>query len=102
MSDSNPDALFGHVASQLNRFDLAYLHIIEPRIKGNVAIAEGLHPVASGRLRKIFHGTIVAAGGFEPETAETIVKSGDATWWRSDGTFCRTPICPSASGRGCR
>jgi N-ethylmaleimide reductase len=41
MSDSNPAALFDYVAEQLNRFGLAYLHIIEPRIKGNVLIAEG-------------------------------------------------------------
>jgi N-ethylmaleimide reductase len=40
MSDSNPDVLFDYVARQLDRFGLAYLHIIEPRVKGNVLIAE--------------------------------------------------------------
>ena len=34
VSDSNPIALFDYVAKQLNHFGLAYLHIIEPRIKG--------------------------------------------------------------------
>ena len=34
LSDSTPIALFDYVAKQLNRFGLAYLHIIEPRIKG--------------------------------------------------------------------
>src|SRR5579863_5280071 len=78
MSDSNPDVLFDYVARQLNRFGLAYLHIIEPRVKGNVLIADGQGPVATERLRKIFRGRIVAAGGFEPETAEAIVEKGDA------------------------
>ncbi|MGA2421852.1 MAG: alkene reductase, partial [Candidatus Acidiferrum sp.] len=32
MSDSNPDADFDSVAAQLNRFGLAYLHIVEPRV----------------------------------------------------------------------
>jgi hypothetical protein len=32
--------------------------------------AENLAPIASERLRKIFRGTIIAAGGFEPDTAE--------------------------------
>ncbi len=41
MSDSNPKALFAYVTEQLNQFGLAYLHIIEPRVKGNVVIAEG-------------------------------------------------------------
>jgi N-ethylmaleimide reductase len=34
MGDSDPRALFDYVAAQLNRFDLAYLHVIEPRVKG--------------------------------------------------------------------
>ncbi len=61
MSDSNPQALFDYVADQLNRFGLAYLHIIEPRIKGNVLAAEGQAPIASEQLRKIFKGKIIAA-----------------------------------------
>lgn len=78
MSDSNPEATFSYVAGQLNRLGLAYLHIIEPRIKGNDEVAPGLPPVASSRLRKVFRGKILAAGGFDPESAEAIVESGDA------------------------
>jgi N-ethylmaleimide reductase len=78
MSDSNPKALFACVAEQLNRFGLAYLHIIEPRVKGNVVIDEGQAPGAAEQLRKIFKGRIIAAGGFEPDTAEAIVEEGDA------------------------
>jgi N-ethylmaleimide reductase len=78
MSDSNPQALFDYVADQLSPLRLAYLHIIEPRIKGNVLVAEGQGPIASEQLRKIFKGKIIAAGGFEPDTAEAIVEKGDA------------------------
>src|SRR5260370_34180957 len=77
MSDSNSDALFDYVAAQINRFGLAYLHIIEPRVKGNVLIVEGQEPVATERLRKIFKGRIIAAGGFEPDTAEAVCEKGD-------------------------
>src|SRR5580693_796206 len=66
MSDSNPEVTFGYVAEQLNRFDLAYLHVVEPRIVGAEAPVEGQPPVAAAQLRKIFKGTILAAGGFEP------------------------------------
>ena len=59
---------------QLNRFGLAYLHIIEPRVKGNVTINEGQGPIAAGQLRRVFEGKIVAAGGFEADTAEAIAN----------------------------
>lgn len=61
MSDSDPETLFAYLASQLNQFGLAYLHIIEPRVKGNVVLQEGQAPVASHQLRKLFKGKIVAA-----------------------------------------
>src|SRR5712691_634650 len=56
MSDSNPGTLFDDVAEQRNRLRLAYLHMIEPRGKGNVRIAEGQGPMAAGWLRHIFKG----------------------------------------------
>jgi N-ethylmaleimide reductase len=78
MSDSNPDALFEYAAEQLNRFSLAYLHLIEPRIKGPELRADGLPPVAAHWLRHIFKGPIIAGGGFDRESAEEIVDQGDA------------------------
>lgn len=78
MHDSNPIALFSYAAEQLNKFGLAYLHIIEPRIKGSFEEGEGLQPVASAHLRKIFKGTIISAGGFDREDAEAIIERGDA------------------------
>jgi N-ethylmaleimide reductase len=78
MSDSNPGYLFSYAAGQLNRFDLAYLHLIEPRIVGSRLRADGLPPVAAHQLRRVFRGPIIAAGGFERDSAEAIVDSGDA------------------------
>src|SRR5580700_1249094 len=94
MSDSDPIALFKYVAKQLNRFDLAYLHIIEPRIKGNVLVAEGQGHIASARLRKIFTGKIIAAGGFEPDTAEAAVRDGDADLVAFGRYFVSNPDLP--------
>ena len=94
MSDSNPQALFGYVAEQLNRFDLAYLHVIEPRVKGNVVVAEGQAPIASEGLRRIFKGKIVAAGGFEPDTAEAVVENGAADAVAFGRHFISNPDLP--------
>jgi N-ethylmaleimide reductase len=94
MSDSNPQALFAYVAEQLNRFGLAYLHIIEPRVKGNVVIAEGQAPIAAELLRKIFKGKIIAAGGFEPDTAEAVVEKGNADAVAFGRLFVSNPDLP--------
>jgi N-ethylmaleimide reductase len=94
MSDSNPQALFAYVAAQLNRFGLAYLHIVEPRVKGNVVIAEGQAPIAAEQLRKIFKGKIIGAGGFEPDSAEAIVERGDADAIAFGRHFVSNPDLP--------
>ena len=94
MNDSNPNALFFYVAEQLNRFNLAYLHIVEPRVKGNVVVAEGQGAIAAEQLRKIFKGNIVAAGGFEPDTAEAIVKTGNAEAVAFGRHFISNPDLP--------
>jgi N-ethylmaleimide reductase len=79
MADSDPRALFHHIAECLNDFNLAYLHVIEPRIKGGELIAKEQGPVAAQELSKVFRGSIIAAGGFEPDTAEATVANGDAS-----------------------
>jgi N-ethylmaleimide reductase len=78
MSDRNPDALYTYLAEQLNRFSLAYLRVIEPRVKGNVVIHEGQGWIATAKLRKFYKGVMNSAGGYEPDTAEALIKSGDS------------------------
>ncbi len=76
VSDSDPCALFSHVAGHLNQFPLAYLSLIEPRIAGSDLVDPKQGPIAAEWLRPIFKGRLIAAGGFEPDTAEAAVSSG--------------------------
>jgi N-ethylmaleimide reductase len=94
MSDSNPTAHFAYIGEQLDKCGLAYLHLIEPRIKGNAAVAEGLPPLAAGELRKVFKGNILAAGGFEPDSAEAIIETGDADFVAFGRHFIANPDLP--------
>ena len=94
MADSNPRALFRYVAERLNDFELAYLHVIEPRIKGGELIAKGQGPVAAQELSKVFRGSIIAAGGFEPDTAEATVANGDASLIAFGRQFIANPDLP--------
>jgi len=94
MSDSDPEKTFGYVAEQMNRFGLAYLHIIEPRIVGAEAPVEGEAAVAAAQIRKLFKGNIIAAGGFLPEGAEEIVAKGDADLVAFGRYFSSNPDLP--------
>jgi N-ethylmaleimide reductase len=100
MADSDPRTLFRHVAERLDGFGLAYLHIIEPRIKGGELIAEAQGPVAAQELSKLFHGPVIAAGGFQPETAETTIASGDASLIAFGRQFIANPDLPSRIKHG--
>jgi len=95
MGDSNPHALFNHVAVRLNEYGLAYLHVIEPRVRGFELIAEGQGPVAAQELRKLFDGPIIATGGFEPDTAEEAIARGDADLIGFARWFISNPDLPA-------
>ncbi len=94
ISDSDPEATFGHFAERLNERPLAYLHIIEPRVKGVETISEGQEPVASAFLRKIFKGAIIAAGGFNKPGAVKILENGDADLVAFGRLFTSNPDLP--------
>ena len=94
MGDTDPEALFSSVAEQLNQFNLAYLHIIEPRVKGNIVTEEGQGPIGSERLRKIYKGKIIAAGGFEPASAEETIRAGIADAVAFGRHFVSNPDLP--------
>jgi N-ethylmaleimide reductase len=102
VSDSDPNALFSHAAAQLNRFGLAYLHLIEPRIDGSKLRADGLPPVAAHQLRSVFNGPIIAAGGFERDSAEEIVEAGDADLVAFGRHFAANPDLVERLRRGLR
>jgi len=94
VSDSNPEATFGYVAEQLNNFDLAYLHIIEPRVMGDLTKVENGEPVAAAYLRKVYKGNIIVAGGFTGDSAEAILRKGDADLVTFGRYFASNPDLP--------
>ncbi|SAK67662.1 NADH-flavin oxidoreductase/NADH oxidase [Caballeronia pedi] len=94
ISDSNPEATFGHFAARLNGYGLAYLHVIEPRVMGTETLDAGQAPVASSFLRKLFDGPIIAAGGFDRAGAEQIVQRGDADLVAFGRWFSSNPDLP--------
>jgi N-ethylmaleimide reductase len=100
MSDSTPAATFGYVAEQLDRLDIAYLHVIEPRIKGIEEIADGQAPIAAQHLRPKFRHTLIAAGGFTKDAAEAILAAGAADLVAFGRHFISNPDLPDRFRRG--
>jgi N-ethylmaleimide reductase len=94
ISDSDPQATFSAFARALNRYPLAYLHIIEPRVNGVETIDEGQAPIASQFLRQIFSGPIIAAGAFDRTGAEAILAKGDADLVAFGRFFTSNPDLP--------
>lgn len=94
MSDSDPPGTFGHVAGHLDRLGIVYLHVIEPRIKGIEEIAKGQAPVAAQQLRQKFNRILIAAGGFNGESAAAIIAAGDADLVAFGRLFIANPDLP--------
>jgi N-ethylmaleimide reductase len=94
MSDSDPVTTFGYVVGKLDRLGIAYLHVVEPRIKGIEEIAKGQAPIAAQHLRQKFSRALIAAGGFTGESAAAIVAAGDADLVAFGRHFISNPDLP--------
>ncbi|MGO4378040.1 alkene reductase [Pseudoduganella sp. RAF53_2] len=101
MSDSDPVALFSYVAGELNKLNLAYLHLIEPRIAGNIEDENrDQAPIAARLIRQHFKGLIIAAGGFDGESAKAILEEGAADLVAFGRHFIANPDLPERLRNG--
>jgi N-ethylmaleimide reductase len=66
---------FTFVARELDRFGLAYLHVVD-------GLAFGFHqlgdPMTLAEFRKVYHGPLIGNCGYTQETAETAIVEGYA------------------------
>jgi N-ethylmaleimide reductase len=96
MHDDDPEATFGHIASQLNDFRLAYLHVINPDA---AALDRGEEPDPGALrilalMREKYHGTLMLAGGFDHDTAEAWLEAGRADLIAFGRKFIANPDLP--------
>jgi len=71
ISDSEPHVTFPDVAALLNRFDLAYLHILESKPENGIA------PVAP-LIRDAYKGTLIKNGGYDQGSSSDALAAGEA------------------------
>jgi 2,4-dienoyl-CoA reductase-like NADH-dependent reductase (Old Yellow Enzyme family) len=65
---------FTFVPGELDRFGLAYLHVVDGLAIGFHKLGE---PMTLAEFRKVFHGPLVGNGGYTKETAERAIAAGD-------------------------
>ncbi len=85
INDSNPNHTYGYLTEQLNKYGLAYVHFVEPRIAGNQdkEVTEEGHDLSI--FRKKFQGTFIAAGGF--------LASEMLCWWPGQNNLDAAASC---------
>ena len=74
IADSNPQPLFDHIADELSKLKLVYLHVVEGATGGPRDIA----PFDYGSLRRRFGGAYIANNGYTPELAEKTLAANKA------------------------
>lgn len=77
ISDADPRATFSYLAGQLQRLELAYLHVMEALPGHFMAAKEGSEPIAPA-LREVFTGPLILNGGYDKETAERTLAAREA------------------------
>ncbi len=90
MSDSDPDATFGHVAQALNRFGLAYLHVVERDSSDHASEPS----YDRRRLRAAFDGPYIANGGYDRLRGDRALASGGADLIAFGKDFLANPDLP--------
>lgn len=83
IKDSNPAATFGRAAEYLNAFDLAYVHILEPK-PGSENIDESVDYLTP-LIRDKYQGNLLVNGGFTKATGQVALahKEADAVVYGS-------------------
>jgi N-ethylmaleimide reductase len=66
---------FSFVASQLDRFGLAYLHVMDGLAFGFHKLGE---PMTLAEFRKVFHGPLIGNCGYMQDAAEKAIAEGHA------------------------
>lgn len=93
MADSDPQALFGHVAEALSGRGIAFLHVVE-----NAPGQDS--PVDFAALRRAFRGTYIANNGYDLARAGAALREGRADLVAFGTPFIANPDLPERLRRG--
>lgn len=89
IKDSDPKATFTRAVTRLNHFNLAYVHILEPKPNSGhpVETVDYLTPV----LRESYHGNLIVNGGYTKDSANDAIGKKEAEAIVFGTTFIANP-----------
>jgi len=91
MRDSNPVATFTQAARELNRFGLAYLHVMEG-LPGHWSHVPGVQ--VAPHLRAAFKGPLIINGGYDAGRAAAAIAEGETDLVAFGVAFLANPDLP--------
>jgi N-ethylmaleimide reductase len=74
ITDSNPQALFGHLVEKLSERKIGYIHVVEGQTQGPRDYA----PFDYAALKRAFSGAYIANNGYDRDIAIETVRDGRA------------------------
>lgn len=97
MHDSDPETTFGHLTRELDKFGLAYLHLVEPN---DHDVNNGEQAVYPSLFRELFGGPIMVNGDYDLESAERVLQEGQVDLVSFGKLFLANPDLPERFRRG--
>ncbi|MEZ5658049.1 MAG: hypothetical protein R3E83_05835 [Burkholderiaceae bacterium] len=94
--EADPMPLYTHLVGELDKLDLAYLHLIEPRASGagqREVDNQGV-PSAAVLFRPLWRRALIAAGNFKRDGANEMIASGDTDAVAFGRLFISNPDLP--------
>ncbi|KAI8847360.1 NADH:flavin oxidoreductase/NADH oxidase [Chytridium lagenaria] len=94
MGDSDPITTWSTLLKQLNKLDLAFVHLVEARIDGASDSAQDTTEKSLKPFREAYKGLMITAGGFLPDSAESVIAKKDADLVAFGRYFISNPDLP--------
>jgi N-ethylmaleimide reductase len=91
MADSDAQATFGYVVEALNRFDLAYLHLVEG---GEGDLRHGGTAIPTSYFRAIYQGNLLINGNYDRQKGDAAIAEGIADFVSFGVKFLANPDLP--------
>ncbi len=95
IEDANRLETYSYAVEQVNKRKPAYIHLVSPRVSGNLDVQPELD-LGPDRFRSLITGNtrLIAAGGYTPADAETLLQRGDADAVAFGRLFIANPDLP--------
>lgn len=92
ISDSNPKETYSYLLKQLNKYDLAFVHLMEPM--EDVSNLPNYPKKVTEFFRPFYDGTLITNAGFDQESGNQTIENGTADLVAYGRLFLANPDLP--------